>query len=99
MSMLTNLAMALAHLKAHDYAHMRHMRIRLPKAQGASRNRRLSASTSLPRPHLQLLCSVARSGVETHRFDIKMAGRYAGTGMMCTNDVTLQTAHQTRARL
>ena len=28
--MLTNHAMALAHLKADDYAHMRHMRIRLP---------------------------------------------------------------------
>ena len=33
MSMLTNLAMALAHLKADDYAHMRHMRIRLPKVR------------------------------------------------------------------
>ena len=30
MSMLTNLAMALAHLKADDYAGMRHMRINLP---------------------------------------------------------------------
>ena len=33
MSMLTNLAMALAHLKADDYAHMRHMRIKLPKVR------------------------------------------------------------------
>ena len=31
MSMLSNLAMALGHRKADDYAHMRHMRIRLPK--------------------------------------------------------------------
>ena len=42
MSMVSYLATAPTHLKAHDYAHMRHMRIRLPKAQGASRNRRLS---------------------------------------------------------
>ena len=33
MSMLTYLATALAHLKADDYAHMRHMRIKLPKVQ------------------------------------------------------------------
>ena len=31
MSMLTYLATALAHLQADDYAHMRHMRIKLPK--------------------------------------------------------------------
>ena len=31
--MLTNLAMALAHLKADDYAHMRHMRITLPRVR------------------------------------------------------------------
>ena len=31
-SMLTNLATALPHLKADDYRHMRHMRIKLPKA-------------------------------------------------------------------
>ena len=31
MSMLSYLATALAHLKADDYAHMRHMRIRLPR--------------------------------------------------------------------
>ena len=42
MSMLSYLATALAHLQADDYAHMRHMRIKLPKAQGASRNRRQS---------------------------------------------------------
>ena len=34
MSMLSYLATALAHLKADDYAHMRHMRVRLPTAQG-----------------------------------------------------------------
>ena len=34
MSMLSYLATALAHLKADDYAHMRHMRIKLPKARG-----------------------------------------------------------------
>ena len=33
MSMLPNLAMALAYLKADDYAHMRHMRIKLPKVR------------------------------------------------------------------
>ena len=33
MSMLSYLATALAHLKANDYARMRHMRIKLPKAQ------------------------------------------------------------------
>ena len=33
MSMLSYLATALAHLKADDYAHMRHMRIRLPKVR------------------------------------------------------------------
>ena len=33
MSMLSYLATALAHLKADDYAHMRHMRIKLPKAR------------------------------------------------------------------
>ncbi len=33
MSMLTYLATALAHLKADDYAHMRYMRIKLPKAR------------------------------------------------------------------
>lgn len=32
MSMLSYLATALAHLKADDYVHMRHMRIRLPQA-------------------------------------------------------------------
>ena len=33
MSMLTYLATALAHLQADDYAHMRHMRIKLPAAK------------------------------------------------------------------
>ena len=33
MSMLSYLATALAHLKADDYAHMRHMRIKLPKVR------------------------------------------------------------------
>ena len=37
MSMLSYLATALAHLKADDYAHMRHMRIRLPPARRARR--------------------------------------------------------------
>ena len=32
-STLAYLATALAHLQADDYAHMRHMRIKLPKAQ------------------------------------------------------------------
>ena len=41
MSMLAYLATALAHLKADDYAHMRHMRIKLPKARGERRRRRL----------------------------------------------------------
>ena len=35
MSILSYLATALAHLKAGDYAHMRHMRIRLPPAKNA----------------------------------------------------------------
>ena len=33
MSILSYLATALAHLQADDYAHMRHMRIKLPKAR------------------------------------------------------------------
>ena len=33
MSMLSYLATALAHLKADDYVHMRHMRIKLPKVR------------------------------------------------------------------
>ena len=41
MSMLSYLATALAHLKANDYAHMRHMRIKLPAAKSVSRNKRL----------------------------------------------------------
>ena len=43
MSMLSYLATALAHLQADDYAHMRHMRIKLPKA-------RRSESRQLPEP-------------------------------------------------
>ena len=37
MSMLSYLATALAHLKADDYAHMRHMRIRLPEERRRKR--------------------------------------------------------------
>jgi hypothetical protein len=37
MSTLAYLATALAHLKADDYAHMRHMRIRMPQAKRARR--------------------------------------------------------------
>ena len=37
MSMLSYLSTALAHLKADDYAHMRHMRIKLPKARTLKR--------------------------------------------------------------
>ncbi len=33
MSMLSYLATALAHLKADEYVHMRHMRIKLPRAR------------------------------------------------------------------
>ena len=36
MSMLSYLATALAHLKANDYTHMRHMRIKLPAAKRAT---------------------------------------------------------------
>ena len=35
MSMLSYLSTVLAHLKADDYAHMRHMRIKLPPAKRA----------------------------------------------------------------
>ena len=42
LSTLAYLATALAHLKANDYAHMRHMRIKLPAAKGTIRNRRQS---------------------------------------------------------
>ena len=50
MSMLSYLATALAHLQADDYAHMRHMRIKLPKAQGASRNRRQAPTPACQDP-------------------------------------------------
>ena len=39
LSMLSYLATALAHLQADDYAHMRRMRIKLPKARGERRRR------------------------------------------------------------
>ena len=39
MSVLSYLTTALAHLKADDYAHMRHMRIRLPPAKRGQANR------------------------------------------------------------
>ena len=39
-STLAYLATALAHLKADDYAHMRHMRINLPAAERTTRNKR-----------------------------------------------------------
>ena len=46
-SMLAYVATALAHLQADDYAHMRHMRIRSPKAQAEAGDcrRRRSAAT------------------------------------------------------
>ncbi len=50
MSMLACLATALAHLQADDYVHMRHMRIRLPAAKGASRNRRQSPTPACRDP-------------------------------------------------
>ena len=50
MSMLSYLATALAHLKANDYAKMRHMRIWLPSAKGASRNRRQSPTPACRDP-------------------------------------------------
>ncbi len=50
MSMLAYLATALAHLKADDYAHMRHMRIRLPTARGVSQNRRQSSTPACRDP-------------------------------------------------
>ena len=40
MSMLSYLVTALAHLKAYDYAHMRHMRIRLPAARKPEKERK-----------------------------------------------------------
>ena len=40
MSMTGYLATALAHLKADDYAHMRHMRIRLPSVKGNKAKRK-----------------------------------------------------------
>ena len=50
MSMLAYLATALAHLQADDYVHMRHMRIRLPAAKGASRNGRRSPTPACRDP-------------------------------------------------
>ena len=42
LSVLTYLATALAHLQADDYAHMRHMRIKLPKARRTELHNRQS---------------------------------------------------------
>ena len=50
LSMLAYLATALAHLQADDYAHMRHMRIRLPAVKGASRNRQQSPTPACRDP-------------------------------------------------
>ena len=50
MSMLAYLATALAHLQADDYAHMRHMRIKFPKARCANRNRRLAPTPACRDP-------------------------------------------------
>ena len=50
LSMLTYLATVLAHLQADDYAHMRHMRIRLPRAEGASRRGRMSPTPACRDP-------------------------------------------------
>lgn len=50
MSMLAYLATALAHLKADDYACVRHMRIKLPTAKSASRNRRRSPTPACSDP-------------------------------------------------
>lgn len=50
MSLLTYLATALAHLQADDYAHMRHMRIKLPAAKGIRRNRRQSPTPACRDP-------------------------------------------------
>ncbi len=50
MSMLAYLATALAHLQADDYAHMRHMRIKLPEAKGESPNRQRSPTPACHDP-------------------------------------------------
>ncbi len=50
LSSLAYLATALAHLKIDDYAHMRHMRIKLPSAEGTSRNRPRSATPACRDP-------------------------------------------------
>ena len=47
MSALAYLATALAHLKADDYAHMRHMRIRLPSAKRAGRREEQSVDPGI----------------------------------------------------
>lgn len=59
MSTFACLATALAHLKAYDYVHMRHMRSRLPEVQA-------EAGDCLPRPRVWLFCPGSRSGVEAH---------------------------------
>ena len=47
MSMLSYLATALAHLQADDYAHMRHMRIRMPPTQRARRREEQSVDPGI----------------------------------------------------
>ena len=48
MSMLAYLATALAHLQADDYAHMRHMRIRLPEARERKHEKKPDAGIVAP---------------------------------------------------
>lgn len=50
MSTLAYLATALAHLQADVYAHMRHMRIKLPKARGEQRRQPRPAVTQIAPP-------------------------------------------------
>ena len=48
MSTLAYLATALAHLKADDYAHMRHMRIRLPFAKRSANEKEVADQQVAP---------------------------------------------------
>ena len=48
MSLLTYLATALAHLQADDYAHMRHMRIKIPQVRRGSVTQRPERSCRDP---------------------------------------------------
>ena len=50
MSVLSYLVTALAHLQANDYAHMRHMRVKLPVAKSADRNGRSSPTLACRDP-------------------------------------------------